>query len=138
MKNTLIDAELQPRAAEDGLCGYRLLVVEDDYFVAQELCNRLRECGAEVLGPAPDIATALELARRLRPDCVLLDINLDGEAGFQLARELQMQRLRTVFTTGYDRGIIPPELRHADYLQKPFDSVALMRSIRAQPPARPA
>src|SRR5258708_40132427 len=89
------------------LAGYRLLVVEDDYFVAQDLCATLRECGATVLGPAPSISSARSLANALRPDCVLLDINLDGELAFNLAKELQAHGVRTVFTTGYDASFVP-------------------------------
>jgi DNA-binding response OmpR family regulator len=116
------------------LAGYRLLVVEDDYFVAQELCATLREYGATVLGPAPSVSSARSLASALRPDCVLLDINLDGELAFELARELEARGMRTVFTTGYDASFVPQHLRHTVCLQKPVDATALLRSIREHPP----
>lgn len=119
------------------LTGYRLLVVEDDYFVAQDLCATLRDFGATVLGPAPSIPSARSLANALRPDCVLLDINLDGELAFDLAREFQARGMRTVFTTGYDASFIPPHLRQTACLQKPVDAAALLRSIREQPPGTP-
>jgi DNA-binding response OmpR family regulator len=116
------------------LTGYRLLVVEDDYFVAQDLCSTLRDYGATVLGPAPSISSARSLANALRPDCVLLDINLDGELAFGLAKELQARGTRTVFTTGYDASFVPQHLGHTVCLQKPVDATALLRSIRAKPP----
>jgi len=119
------------------LTGYRLLVVEDDYFVAQDLCATLRDYGATVLGPAPSISSARSLANALRPDCVLLDINLDGELAFELARELHVRGMRSVFTTGYDASFVPQHLRHTVCLQKPVDATALLRSIRAQPPGTP-
>jgi DNA-binding response OmpR family regulator len=119
------------------LTGYRLLVVEDDYFVAQDLCATLRDYGATVLGPAPSISSARSLANALRPDCVLLDINLDGELAFELARELHARGMRSVFTTGYDASFVPQHLHHTVCLQKPVDATALLRSIRAQPPGTP-
>jgi len=122
---------------ESKLAGYRLLVVEDDYFVAQDLCATLREHGATVLGPAPSVSSARSLAGVLRPDCVLLDINLDGELAFDLAREFQARGMRTVFTTGYDASFVPQLLRHTVCLQKPVDANALLRSIREHPPANP-
>jgi CheY-like chemotaxis protein len=79
--------EVEIDSATD-LGGYRLLVVEDDYFVAQHLCTILREAGATVLGPAPNASSARSLTTALRPDCVLLDINLDGEYSFDLAEAL--------------------------------------------------
>jgi DNA-binding response OmpR family regulator len=122
---------------DSSLTGYRLLVVEDDYFVAQDLCATLRDFGATVLGPAPSIASARSLANALRPDCVLLDINLDGELAFELARELKSRGMRTVFTTGYDASFVPQHLRQTVCLQKPVDATALLRSIREQPPGTP-
>jgi DNA-binding response OmpR family regulator len=122
---------------DSSLTGYRLLVVEDDYFVAQDLCATLRDFGATVLGPAPSIASARSLANALRPDCVLLDINLDGELAFELARELKARGMRTVFTTGYDASFVPQHLRQTVCLQKPVDATALLRSIREQPPGTP-
>ena len=122
---------------ESNLAGYRLLVVEDDYFVAQDLCTTLREHGATVIGPAPSVASARSLINALHPDCVLLDINLDGEHAFDLARELQANGTRTVFTTGYDSTFVPQNLRSTACLQKPIDAHALLRSIREQPPGAP-
>jgi DNA-binding response OmpR family regulator len=126
---------MQQPATMSPLVGYRLLVVEDDYFVAEDLCATLRDNGAVVLGPAPSISSARSLAGALRPDCVLLDINLDGEHAFELARELQGRGMRTVFTTGYDASFVPLGLRDTVCLQKPIDANALVRSIREKPPS---
>jgi DNA-binding response OmpR family regulator len=119
--------------------GYRVLVVEDDYFVAQDLCSILRTQGAIVVGPARDVRVGRELANAHLPDCVLLDINLHGEYAFGLAEELQTRGVRAIFTTGYDTSFIPPRLRHAACLQKPVDTGALVQTIRVRPPgaARP-
>jgi DNA-binding response OmpR family regulator len=122
---------------DTNLLGYRVLVVEDDYFVAQDLCMILRDQGATVFGPAPTVASARSLASALRPDCVLLDINLDGENAFGLAQELQAHGMRTLFTTGYDATFVPKHLRGATCLQKPVDTDELVRSIRELPPGEP-
>jgi DNA-binding response OmpR family regulator len=120
--------------------GYRVLVVEDDYLVAQDLCSILRTRGAMVVGPARSINVGRELATAHRPDCALLDINLHGQYAFELAEELQQRGVRTVFTTGYDTTFIPPRLRKTACLQKPIDTNALVRTIRVRPPgaARPS
>jgi DNA-binding response OmpR family regulator len=118
----------------DELRGYRVLVVEDDYFVAIDLCATLRACGAMVLGPAPNVAVGRNLAREQAPDCALLDVNLHGELVFQLAEELQARGVHTIFTTGYDPEFIPPPLRSTPYIQKPVEAHTLVRSIRADRP----
>jgi DNA-binding response OmpR family regulator len=119
------------------LAGYRVLVVEDDYFVAQDLCSILRTRGATVVGPARSVSVGRELANAHRPDCALLDIKMHGEYAFELAEELQTRGVRTVFTTGYDTSFIPPRLRHTACLQKPVDTNALVQTIRVRPPGAP-
>ncbi|HET9444964.1 MAG TPA: hypothetical protein VFO35_01815, partial [Steroidobacteraceae bacterium] len=58
------------------LQGLSVLVVEDDYFIAIEMCSALRAAGADVIGPARDLATGLAAIRNERVDCGVLDINL--------------------------------------------------------------
>jgi DNA-binding response OmpR family regulator len=117
-----------------GLTGYHVLVVEDDYFVAMDLCSTLRARGATVVGPASNIGAGRDLARKRSIDCALLDVNVQGEHVFALAQELQSRGVRPIFTTGYDIEFIPPYLRNAVYLQKPVDSGSLIQSIRREPP----
>ena len=62
------------------LVGLSVLVVEDDYLLAKEVASTLREHGAVVLGPVPDVARGRALLTESRPDCALLDINLKGHS----------------------------------------------------------
>ncbi|WP_250030928.1 response regulator [Paractinoplanes maris] len=64
-----------------------LLVDDNDHFLAAARDLLERE-GVVVAGIAYDIAGALACAGELRPDVVLVDINLGGESGFDLARRL--------------------------------------------------
>lgn len=66
------------------------------------------------------------------PDCVLLDINLDGQDAFGLAQELQSAGIHTVFTTGYDFSFVPAGLRGIACLQKPLQTDALIRAVRTK------
>jgi CheY-like chemotaxis protein len=113
------------------LAGLRLLIVEDEYLAAHDLAATLRELGASVLGPAPSSNSASSLTSALRPDCVLLDVNLDGEYAYQLAMQLKSQGVPVVFTTGYDSSAIPTHLRALPYVQKPYDRALLIRNILA-------
>lgn len=118
----------------EGLTGYHVLVVEDDYFVAMDLCSTLKARGATVVGPASNIGAGRDLARDPFIDCALLDVNVHGEYVFALAQELQSRGVRPIFTTGYDIEFIPPHLRDVVYLQKPVDAGSLVQSIRSEPP----
>jgi len=109
-----------------GLC---VLVVEDDYFIAIEMCSVLRAAGAEVIGPARDLETGLAAVRDERIDCAVLDINLHGRLAFQIARELRARGIPAIFATGYDASMIPAELADTIRLEKPVDMKALCRAI---------
>lgn len=118
------------------LAGFNVLVVEDDYFVAKEMAAILREHGANVLGPVPDVARGRALLSDNVPDCALLDVNLKGQFVFELAEELIDKGVPSVFTTGYDSSFLPVQLRKAPCLQKPIDSQDLVRTIRSEATAR--
>jgi CheY-like chemotaxis protein len=62
------------------LAGRRILVVEDEYFLADDIHHALAQLGAEVVGPVPTLRGALEvLADESRIDAAVLDINLRNE-----------------------------------------------------------
>jgi DNA-binding response OmpR family regulator len=113
------------------LLGLRVLVVEDDYFIALELCTALRNAGADVIGPARDPESALAAIGCEHIDCGVLDINLQGRMGFQAALELRARGIPAIFASGYDRSTIPAELADVTHLEKPVDLAALCRAVEA-------
>lgn len=67
----------------------RTVLIVDDHASFRRIARRLLELhGYEVVGEAPDGESALEAARRLRPDLVLLDVQLPGIDGFEVASQL--------------------------------------------------
>ena len=62
---------LTPGVSTD-LAGLSVLVVEDEYFVANDSARALREHGARILGPVPDVQRARELLAGESPDVVVL------------------------------------------------------------------
>ena len=66
----------------------RLLIVDDSESFLQAARVLLEREGLPVVGVASTAAEALPRAEQLRPDVVLVDITLDGESGFELARRL--------------------------------------------------
>jgi CheY-like chemotaxis protein len=65
-----------------------VLVVDDNEPFLRASCALLRREGLEVVGVASTSAEALRSVEDLRPEVVLVDINLAGESGFDLARQL--------------------------------------------------
>ena len=74
-------------AATEALAGRKVLLVEDDFFIADEIVRTLAEGGADVVGPAVSVQGALELIDQSAPlDGAVLDVNLNGEKVYPVAR----------------------------------------------------
>lgn len=112
------------------LAGHIVLVVEDDYFIAEEICATLQGQGATVIGPAPDCEQGRVLLTGQRIDCAVLDVNLRGEHVFELAGELRARGIPSIFATGYDASFLPSTFSDAIYLQKPIDLAALVKAVK--------
>jgi len=111
------------------LTGSRVLLVEDEYYLADDLCRALEGCGAEVVGPVPSLEKALPLAENESLTCAVLDINLRGENGLRIAETLQRRNVPFIYSTGYSRASIPETLKGAAHLEKPFRAQELLRAI---------
>jgi DNA-binding response OmpR family regulator len=114
------------------LKGLRILVVEDNFLVAENLREFLRTHGCDVIGPAPRVEVALSLlAANGRVDGAMLDINLGGEDCFPVAAALREREVPFLFLTGYDeRMSIPAEFSHAPRLSKPVAEKDLIVTAR--------
>lgn len=79
----------------------RLLIVEDEYFLAEETGRKLRELGALLIGPVSDIPRALDLIETRQVDAAILDLQLDANLAFPVAETLDRQELPYVFAVGH-------------------------------------
>ncbi|HEV7346480.1 MAG TPA: hypothetical protein VGN60_12700 [Devosia sp.] len=111
------------------LNGKRIVVVEDDFLLAADICRDLRELGATVLGPAPTPFYAAQLIGRRRIDAAVLDVRLHGTTVFEVADMLKEQGIPMVFATAYDREALPPRFRESCLLEKPLDRKKLIAEI---------
>ena len=106
-----------------GLLGRRILIVEDAFLIALDLCEQLESCGCTVAGPAGRLRRALDLAEHEELDGAVLDVNLAGELSFPVAAALAARNIPYVFLTGYDDdAAFPPEYRNIVRIAKPFRS----------------
>jgi len=128
-------------ATMGGLQGRRVLVVEDDYFIASDIDQCLTNLGCEVVGPYPTVEDAVSSLETRAPDAAVLDVNVAGQAVYPLARTLIRRRIPTLFVTGYDEASISPRFRAVPRLTKPLMARELqkaMASLVAQVPPAPA
>lgn len=112
-----------------------ILVVEDEYLLAQDLCAELENKQALVLGPASTIEQGLALVQDAdKISGAILDINLRGESVFGLADELVARNVPFVFSTGYDASVIPERFHHIIRCEKPVRMSQVVDALsRAEP-----
>jgi two-component SAPR family response regulator len=103
----------------------RILVVEDEWLIAQDHVDRIRKAGHEVVGPVASVEKAVSRLERDRVDLALLDIRLNGETTYDLADTLLDRAIPFAFLTGYSRADIPARFRHIQVLQKPVAPIEM-------------
>jgi DNA-binding LytR/AlgR family response regulator len=111
----------------------RVLVVDDEPLAADWLSRCLAEIeGVDLVGVAADGDEALGKIAALEPDLVLLDIQMPGRSGLQVAQALQDQpRPEVVFVTAFTEHALEAfELEAADYLLKPVQPDRLREAVR--------
>ena len=114
------------------LAGKRVLVVEDEYFIADDLRSVLEARGAEVVGPVGRLADAfVVLARNTRLDAAILDIDLHGETAYALADLLRARGVAFCFATGYGAQAIPDAYADVPRCEKPYPYEALLAALPA-------
>jgi CheY-like chemotaxis protein len=113
-----------------GLAGRRVLLVEDEYFIADDMAQGFREKGTDIVGPAATVADALDLiAKAGQLDGAVLDINLRGEMVFPVADALEARKIPFLFATGYDQAVIPLRFRHIVRCEKPLELAQVARIL---------
>jgi two-component system response regulator AlgR len=108
------------------------VVVDDEPLPRLHLRRLLEQQGVSVVGEAADAGAALERTEALRPDVVLLDIQMPGVSGLQVASALALidPPPLIVFVTGYTEHAVAAFERAAlDYLVKPVSPERLLRTL---------
>ncbi len=116
---------------DGALARRRVLTVEDEYFIADELAEALQKAGATVLGPASSVEAALALLDGdAPPEAAVLDVNVAGEMVYPVADRLTARGIPFLFTTGYDRSALPERYARVRRLEKPFEPFEVLRALR--------
>src|SRR4051812_15982463 len=115
----------------------RVVIADDESIIRLDLGEMLTTLGYEVVGEASDGAIAVELAQKLRPDLVIMDIKMPGMDGIAAARELTRARIAPVLLlTAYSEQHLVERAKEAGGggdLVKPFPEAAPLPSIAIAP-----
>lgn len=118
--------------ADNCLSGLRVMLAEDEYFVAMAVETVLAQQGCVVVGPCEALPRAMDVARTGDFDAAVLDINLNGQLVFPVAEILTERGIPFIFTTGYTHDSMLPEAwRKSPRLTKPYDEGRLVGALRA-------
>jgi response regulator NasT len=111
----------------------RVVIAEDEALIRMDLAEMLAEEGYDVVGQAPDGAQAVDLAQRLRPDLVILDVKMPVLDGIAAAERIASARLApVVMLTAFSQRELVERARDAGamaYLVKPFGRADLVPAI---------
>lgn len=105
------------------MTGLRVLVVEDEWMVAEHIGMLLEDIGCGIVGPAATIEDALVLLKNEHIDGALLDANLNGISSAPVAAALCVARVPFIIVTGYGNlELATKEMNAAPRLTKPFNT----------------
>ncbi len=111
----------------------RIYIVEDDPIIAATIETALQKQGYKIIGDSENYATALQQIRELKPDLILLDIQLEGDKdGVDLAVELDKEDVPYLYLTSQtDPETISrvKKTKPLGYIVKPFTENGLRSNI---------
>jgi two-component SAPR family response regulator len=119
-----------PSVSPGPLAGCRVLIIEDEYFLAEDIVRELKALGARIIGPVGELEEAANIVEEEAAiDAAIVDINLQNDMVFPLARKLRVRKIPFVFTTGYDKSSIEAEFHDIRLWEKPVDITAMAREL---------
>jgi DNA-binding response OmpR family regulator len=107
----------------------KILIVEDEWLVADAFASILSASGYEVVGPVSSILEALALAEQPQLRAALLDVNLRGEEIYPVAEALRERSVPFLFVTGYAEISIRADFREWPILCKPCRANELQQAL---------
>lgn len=114
----------------------KIMIVDDNKILLKELQETLDLCGYDTK-TVSESSSVFRLARLIKPDAILLDLNMPGESGFEVAERLKQNkgtsRIPIIAISGYfpiDKQGVLLEKRNMDGLiKKPFEIAELIMKI---------
>jgi CheY-like chemotaxis protein len=113
----------------------RVLIAEDETIIRADLRGLLEDAGVVVCGEARNGREAVELARELRPDAVIVDIRMPELDGIEVCRRIYAERpIPVVMLTAFaDQALVDRALSAGafSYLVKPFRATDVVPALHA-------
>jgi response regulator NasT len=110
----------------------RIVVAEDESLIRMDIVETLKDQGFDVVGEAADGLRAIELAKELKPDLLVMDIKMPNMDGLSAAEQISKLRIPVVFLTAFNQQELvtrASEVGAMAFLVKPFSPEDLLPAI---------
>ncbi|RLQ87928.1 chemotaxis protein CheB [Notoacmeibacter ruber] len=126
IQSTDSEMEISP----DILKGKRVLVLDDEWLIAEQHAEALSSAGAVIVGPFTMLKEA-DIAGRMEDiDLAVLDYNIDGEPSTRLIRDLNKAGIPTLMVTAYGSSLeLEDDVKIEAVLNKPVSSIAIINRV---------
>jgi DNA-binding response OmpR family regulator len=114
----------------------RILIVEDEPLVAEDLRTVLVDAGFEIAGVAARVGTALSLIETVACDAAIVDANLAGASASPVAAVLSARGLPFIVLSGYTREQLQSEFSGGFFIEKPYRLTEVIDSLSTILPKR--
>jgi DNA-binding NtrC family response regulator len=117
---------------ESPLKGARVLIVEDEFFLADDLARGLRAAGGEPVGPVSTVEQAEELVSGGQLDGAIVDLNLHGEMASEFVERLAAVDLPCLIVSGYGDDAVPESVSGVRRLEKPVSPGEVLQCLAGE------
>ncbi len=110
----------------------KIIIVDDEKRARQTISDMVKLCcpGTEIIAEADSVKTGAEVISKLRPDLVLLDVDLGDGTGFDLLKKLAPVNFKVIFITAFQEHATRAfKFSAIDYILKPVNSDELTQAI---------
>lgn len=120
------------RSVDSLLKGARVLILEDEFFLADDLARALRDAGGEPVGPVGSVEEAEALVDREQLDAAILDLNLRGDMASGFIERLSATDVPCLIVSGYGDDALPDSVQNVSRLEKPVSPAAVLESLATE------
>ena len=112
----------------------KTLIIEDEEYIRKGMIKIIQKLdkNIHIVGDCDSVSEGLRIANLHKPDLVLLDVNLQGETGFDFVNQASHLKFKLIFVTAYhEHALQALKCGAVDYLLKPVDSNEIDKAIES-------
>ncbi|AUW57343.1 response regulator [Sphingobium sp. SCG-1] len=117
--------------------GARILILEDDVFLADDMRRSLEDAGYEVLGPFDEQSSELSHAFDREPHAAILDMKLRGDGTSAIVDRLQSLDIPIIVPAGYAHAEVRSRISDLSLVEKPYSMSKIVAAVRSVLRRRP-